>query len=135
MTNSDNRGLDTPIDAIASIVSDYSGSLSRADIWTLAALLSSEEAQNGNNRVSFPFEWYGRDDCSSTDGKSSDTSQSLPSPDLTTHQLLQFFSDDFGLSTRETVALMGAHTIGELSQENSGKLNFCNDLKEVYKKS
>jgi len=120
MTNVDNRGLDIPIDAIASIVSEYQSSLSRADIWALAALISSEEAQTGNNQISFPFEWYGRNDCSSSDGKSTDTSQSLPSPDLTTHQLFTFFSDHFGLSTRETVALMGAHTIGSLSRENSG---------------
>lgn len=126
MTNVDNRGLEVPIDAIASIVDEYNSTLSRADIWALAALVSSEEAQNGNNRVSFPFEWYGRVDCNSIDGKSSDTSQTLPSPNLTTHQLFQFFSENFGLTTRETVALMGAHTIGQLSKQNSGeaRINF-----------
>ena len=120
MSNVDNRGLEIPIDALSSIVSDYStSSLSRADIWALATLVAAENAQGDDDTVSFPFEWYGRSDCSSSDGKTGPT-QSLPSNDLTTHGLLDFFSTNFGLSTRETVALMGAHTIGQLSQENSG---------------
>ena len=120
MNNLDNKGLEIPIDAIADIVSAYSSTLSRSDVWALAALVSANEAQDDDNvQISFPFDWYGRSDCSSTDGKSS-ADQSLPSPDLNTHELLEFFSTSFGLSTRETVALMGAHTIGQMSQQNSG---------------
>lgn len=120
MTNVDNRGLDVPIDAIRSIVNTYSGNLSRADIWALATLISVEEGQKSQDRVSFPFEWFGRSDCSgSSDGKSG-PAQSLPSPDLTTHQLFEFFRVNFGFTKRETVALMGAHTIGQLNKQNSG---------------
>jgi catalase (peroxidase I) len=119
MTNADNNGLDIPIDAIASIVTDYQGRMSRADIWAIATLVAVEDSQDGNSEISFPLEWYGRTDCDSANGKTG-PAQALPSPDLTTHQLLEFFTTDFGLSTRETVALMGAHTIGELNRENSG---------------
>jgi len=31
-----------------------------------------------------------------------------------------FFAKEFGLDERETVALMGAHSIGALHKENSG---------------
>jgi len=120
MTNQDNRGLDRPIDAIAPIVNKYSGVLSRADLWALATLVAAEEAQpNNRDRVLFPLEYVGRTDCDSADGRSG-PAQDLPSPDLTTHDLLTFFSSNFGLSTRETVALMGAHTIGQMQQQNSG---------------
>jgi len=123
MNNVDNKGLEVPINAIASIVSTYTSDsgLSRADIWALAALIAAEEAQDNNNGaqfVDFPFEWYGRTDCSQ--GAFSGPDQDFPPPDLSTHQLLEFFSTNFGLSTRETVALMGAHTLGELSRMNSG---------------
>lgn len=119
INNPDNKGLEIPIDAIAPTVTKYNGLLSRADIWSLATLVAAEEAQRRQGRISFPLEYVGRTDCASNDGKTGPI-QDLPSPDLTTHQLLTFFSSNFGLSTRETVALMGAHTIGQMTRENSG---------------
>ena len=45
----------------------------------------------------------------------------LPGPHLDTHQLLDFFNTEFGfVEPWETVAIMGAHTIGVLARENSG---------------
>jgi hypothetical protein len=44
----------------------------------------------------------------------------LPSTDITTADLFHFFSQDFGFDEKETVALMGAHTLGCLSADNSG---------------
>jgi len=44
----------------------------------------------------------------------------LPSPDLHTGELVQFFADNFDFDERDTVAIMGAHTLGGLSRENSG---------------
>ena len=119
MSNLDNTGLLIPIDALAPVVSTYTGNLSRADIWALATIVAAEEAQRRNDRIPMPFEWVGRTDCSSATGKTG-PAQNLPPVDLTTHELMTFFLDNFGLSTRETVALMGAHTIGQLKQENSG---------------
>ena len=119
MTNLDNTGLDRPIDAIASLVEKYKDNMSRADMWALATIVAAEDSQRNNDRIDFPFEWFGRTDCPSPNGKSG-PAQDLPPVDLDTHQLMKFFLDNFGLSTRETVALMGAHTIGQLAQENSG---------------
>ena len=44
----------------------------------------------------------------------------LPEADITTSELFHFFDNEFGFSVKETVALMGAHTIGTLARENSG---------------
>ena len=55
--------------------------------------------------------------CTETRGPHRD----LPGPHLDTHQLLDFFNTEFGfVEPWETVAIMGAHTIGVLARENSG---------------
>ena len=47
LTNIDNAGLDIPMDALASIVSTWKSSdVSRADIWSLAAMVGSEMTQS-----------------------------------------------------------------------------------------
>ena len=46
MTNPDNAGLDVPMDALSGIVSTWKSSdISRADIWSLAAMVGSEMTQ------------------------------------------------------------------------------------------
>ncbi len=127
-TDPDNNGLELPIDALADIVDEYSTQgLSRADIWALAALTAADESQQTNGGgniddrvVRFPFEWYGRKDCPSPDGKSEENPTGLPGPNMDTKGLLHFFSKEFGLDAKETTALMGAHTLGTLTRENSG---------------
>jgi hypothetical protein len=121
LTNPDNFGLEEPIDALASVVAAYTreGGLTRADIWAMAAMLAAQDAQPRNRGVSYEFYWYGRATCSATDGKGG-PDRIMPSPDFTTSGLLHFFSSEFGFNARETVAIMGAHSIGTLSQENSG---------------
>merc|ERR1712150_30078 len=37
-----------------------------------------------------------------------------------TEDVLDFFDDEFGFTDQETVALLGAHTIGAASRTNSG---------------
>jgi hypothetical protein len=44
----------------------------------------------------------------------------LPSPDITTHELFAYFENNFGFNMQQTVALMGGHSLGTLSRENSG---------------
>jgi len=44
----------------------------------------------------------------------------MPSIHLTTPDLLGYFSTHFGFDDRQTVAIMGAHTLGQLSAGNSG---------------
>lgn len=121
LSNADNNGLDIPISALDSIVQKYtvqqSTGLSRADIWALAALTSADISQ-GSTRVDMPFSWFGRVDCqgSATGGPQ----RVLPSPDVTTAEILNYFSSNFGFNEEQTVALMGAHTLGASHRQNTG---------------
>ena len=137
LQNPDNNGLDVPIVALDQVLNQLPTSqtgLSRADVWALAALTGAEVSQpnNNNNAVDFPMFWVGRTDCEELDVCHNAAGQEvlcnsvngphrdLPSADLNTTGMVHFFSNNFGFSPRETVALMGAHTLGTLSVENSG---------------
>jgi hypothetical protein len=44
----------------------------------------------------------------------------LPKPDFTTHEVFEYFRENFGFGMEQTVALMGGHSLGTLSRDNSG---------------
>lgn len=133
LSDSDNAGLDIPITAIRPIVDKYTNpiyGLSRADIWALAALVSAEVSQDS---VAFPMEYVGRVDCENAQDvclkengsvqpcqENRGPHRPLPSPDMTTSELLHWFSNHFQFSPKETTAIMGAHTLGTARRENSG---------------
>ena len=133
LDNIDNLGLAGAINALRPIVEEYAvDGVSRADIWALAATTGADLAQ-GRERVDFDFTAYGRatceqanDVCRNQDGvnvvcdETHGPHRDLPSADLTTHQLLDFFAQNFDFSLHETVAIMGAHTLGRLRRRNSG---------------
>ena len=133
LSNPDNAGLDVPIDALRNIIDKYASpayGISRADIWAFAALVGSEISQND---ISFPMEYIGGVDCENAhevcykdNGVEQPCQENrgphrpLPEPDMTTSQLLHWFSQRFDFSARETTAIMGAHTLGGAHRENSG---------------
>lgn len=131
----DNNGLEKPILALDSVVKTHEDKgigISRADIWALAALVGADEAQPG--RVAdFSLKTLGRQNCEDVntrcfdaDGQRTPCSQvrgphrELPHADITTRDLFHFFSTEFGFGDKETVALLGAHTLGVLDRANSG---------------
>ena len=135
MLNADNKGLEVPIDALASIVDEHENpelGFSRADIWALSALVGADVAQPFPI-VDFPLTTIGRVNCEDL-GKpclNSNGAQrpcrsdrgphrDLPHADITTDDLFHFFSSAFGFGVKQTVALLGAHTLGILTRENSG---------------
>ena len=132
LTNGANAGLQPAVDALAPIVRDLENAglrVSRADIWMLAALLAAEDAQN--TLVFTDTFKVGRKTCETAgtcfnSDKSTcasfgpDESGDFPSPDFTTHQLIDFMSDHFGYSADDTVAIMGAHTLGRALPGNAG---------------
>lgn len=142
LSEGDNGGLDVPMDALRPVVEEWAYSpnapaLSRADIWALAALTAAEVTQPGFGRSSgpevlFPMDWIGRVDCDrdpsaacpddpSSCSETAGPKRSLPSAvNITTHTLLNFFRDEFDFSPRDTVAIMGSHTIGTAKRTNSG---------------
>lgn len=133
----DNFGLDVPIAALDPVVDAYANvasGLTRADIWAFAALLGAELSQpSTGDYVTFPMTWFGRqgcehlnDNCFNEDGvlvacdKTHGPHRVLPGPDLTTAEVVLYFDQEFGYTARDTVAIMGAHTIGAASRSNSG---------------
>ena len=110
ISDPENRGLAYPIAALQPIVNNYQEYLSEADVWVLAALVACEATSD----AAFPMYYYGRDPSETC------IPRPFPSADLTTHSLLQYFEDTFDFSTRETVVVMGAHTIGVMQRNQSG---------------
>lgn len=136
MLNGDNFGLDVPIEALQPVIDLYSHrGVTRADLWVLAALEGASGAQSGlATPLAFEMEWVGRptcedlnDVCADKNGDPVECSESrgphreLPSPHLDTHGLLEYFRAQFDYQEPwETVAIMGAHSLGTLARENSG---------------
>jgi len=116
----ENFGLELPMDVLEDVVQDFArNGISRADIWALAAMTACQKAQpNNNDAIRFPMIHFGRRDCGSNpkDGPSRD----IPDMNTGTRELFTFFEDEFGFDIEETVAIMGAHTLGRLATENSG---------------
>lgn len=127
MGNVDNAGLNIPIDALEAIFTSESNnspsaSISRADLWALAGLVSAHRAAElaQGTVPDFTFR-YGRTDCAtSPDGDGSDVLPSASS--LGTDEVFAFFDDKFGFTQEDTVALMGAHTLGRCSKVRAGRL-------------
>ena len=112
MSDPENAGLEVPIEALRPIVECYSeptSGLTRADIWALAGLTAAEHMQDDDDGVIYSFEYYGRSSLpNEMSGKDGDI---MPGNHLTTQGLLDYFNETFGFSTRETVGIMGVHTL------------------------
>jgi Peroxidase len=135
LENPENFGLGIPISALSDVVSRHAtaeSGLSRADIWAMSAVVGADLSQRPNSRIDFDLSWWGRVDCENTGSVCLDTDQNtvpctatlgphrnLPGIDLNTADLYAFFENEFGFDQRETVTIMGAHTIGALATEVS----------------
>lgn len=129
LSNRDNGGLDVPIEALQPVVDRHAvpGIVSRADIWALSAFVACDKLQS---RIDYDMEWFGRLDCEEKhsvclDADGNDTPCTAtrgphhdhPTIHVNTRDLYKFFEDEFGFNIRETVVVMGAHTLGALAEE------------------
>lgn len=110
LNNPENFGLEQPIDALDSVVRRNAEFLTTADVWALAGLVASQERQNDNSQADFGLQLVQRPDCVGG-GTKAGPSRTMPSAHLTTRGLLEFFNATFGFNSRETVAIMGGHTL------------------------
>jgi hypothetical protein len=132
VTNRENAGLHLSLDALDPIVSELENpslGFSRADIWALSTLIAADISQN---QIEFSDKFRpGRINCenvgtcrlrpaSRCSREGPDRSVDFPTTILTTHELIDFMNEHFGFNVNETVALMGAHTLGRALPENSG---------------
>ncbi len=135
MTNPDHRGLQEPIDAIYPLVMKFEDRYSRADIWTMATLVSADLAVVDGRPHGYHFlmRYVGRTDCKGADAKGvGGPDIAMPTNDLTTHELLAFFKDEFDMDIDETVAIMGAHAVAVAHRENVGFGNVDKEDGWVY---
>ena len=105
--------------------------ITRADFWAAGALAAIDRgvkvANKGCPRRTDPFclvppfnasFFAGRQDCSGT--PYTDADLAFPNPTMDAADVFDFFNTWFRFSKRQTVALMGAHTLGSAMRENSG---------------
>lgn len=127
LSNPENRGLEGPIDLLEPIFQEHAASISRADIWALAATVGVDVTQDPHHWIQFPFQSWGRVDCTERVDCQNEEGSPVPcSPKhgphhehptihMNTADLYHFFLAEFGFNTREAIVAMGAHTIGTLS--------------------
>jgi len=137
LDNASNNGLSAYIDWVEDIYTTegYDSIVSRADFWQVAAIAATEMGitQNNNNVTSgdsnaldssytmptdiMTFRW-GRTDCS-TSPSTTDVHE-FPEPTMSRADMMEYFSDHYGFTEDEVVALMGAHTLGGCDAVDSG---------------
>jgi len=109
----------------------FEGRMSRADFWSWSAMWAIEKTVDNNNKwcqeencmisePNFLYNW-GRIDCpTSPKTPPTKSGENLPTAKFSNSQTLNYFNEVFHMSPRETVALMGAHTLGQARIQNSG---------------
>ena len=138
INNPDNAGIERIIDALNGTVSRHAiDGVSRADIFALAATVGTNVSQRSDSRVDMELKSWGRVDCEKTGlpctasngavvpcSAKKGTHRALPANNLHTHELYNFFLNNFGFNQRDTVTIMGAHTFGQVRKVVCMKLVF-----------
>lgn len=130
LDNASNNGLGVLVASLDTLytVNGYDSLLSRADFWALAGIYAVDKAIELNNAActsddcqvpesGLVFQW-GRVDCD-TAPTTTDVGN-FPSANWDHSQVMDYFFDEFGFNDIETVALLGAHTLGNAETANSG---------------
>jgi hypothetical protein len=123
LSDPDNRGLEEAIDGIYPTVEKFVGQYSRADIWALATIVAADNAaiEDRPEDLVFPMRFFGRVDCEGGNERGvGGPIVPMPSSDLTTHELFEFFALEFDFNERETVIIMGAHAVAVAQRANVG---------------
>jgi hypothetical protein len=114
-----NKGLDYIKGILEPVYEKYSSLLSRADFWAIvgnAAVKAAVPAADAPLEVGFK---YGRADVD-CDACTLAVADRLPNEDFSADHVMEVFRDRMGFTQTETVALMGAHSLGKMEPHNSG---------------
>ena len=113
LTKGDNAGLAAVIADLDGMWAPFCDIISKADFWVLAAKVSVEVTAVMDYEV--PFR-YGR----TTAAECGYDGDRLPAAEGGAEEIERVFVTAMGLTFRDAVALLGAHTLGRLETENSG---------------
>mmetsp|Transcript_37550 Transcript_37550/g.106037 ORF Transcript_37550/g.106037 Transcript_37550/m.106037 type:complete len:403 (+) Transcript_37550:107-1315(+) len=119
LEDGNNWGLEMPISALDPIAKDFASHISRADVWAIAGITANQVLQK-DTHLEFTFDKWGRLDCGPSATGTPQPQRELPSPNLDTQDVLDYFKAVFGHTPEETVAIMGAHTLGYAARNQSG---------------
>lgn len=116
--SSDNAGLIEGNEEVAAILEpiwqEHCDVISRADFWVMFARLALQEAASVKPMI-IPYH-YGRKDntvCNDFSGR-------LPDAQFGLDVITEVFVNQMGLTIDDAVTLIGAHTLGHVSPQNSG---------------
>eukprot|EP00892_Ulva_mutabilis_P012127 jgi/Ulvmu1/9287/UM050_0036.1 len=114
-----NPGLAEMIQALQPLCTKYG--LNKADCWAAAGSIAAEEASyNGPDLARVPL-FFGRTDATTCTGfTQSNPEASFPAAAAGFGPTMDYFSQTFNFSQRETVAILGVHSLGVASVNGSG---------------
>jgi hypothetical protein len=128
----ENNGLAAPIAVLEGF---YNGTfmkltrtqISRADLWQLASLVSLQYAVAIDGPAGYiskslsldAFKW-GRKDCPTSPHAPTETAEDFPMSIVGYQPTVNFFQQRFGFNPKQTLALMGVHSLGNAKRRNSG---------------
>eukprot|EP01084_Bolivina_argentea_P229649 387546_1 len=111
-----------PIDNIYTAISpnNWSSRMSLADFWADVATIALQYATTlaGNTLPNIPF-FKNRIDCATSPDCASDGKQ-FPNEKLGWRTNVEWFTDNFDFTEQEYVAILGAHSLGQVHIEYSG---------------
>merc|ERR1719209_2624530 len=125
-----NAGLEPFVKALEPTFKRYENILTRADFWALTSIFALKKTVKINNQfcqgdpgcetpeLNLVFKW-GRKDCPTAPFMET-PEVGLPSGKFGFNETMQFFRDKFHFTGAESVALMGAHTLGRAMTNMSG---------------
>jgi len=112
--NGDNAGLQQVIAQLDTLWRQHCSVVSRADFWVLAAKVAIEQSGTPAD-YELPFR-FGRVDAATC----AYTGTRLPSSQGGLGEIERVFVTQMGMTMRDAVALLGAHTLGRMQEVNSG---------------
>jgi len=114
-----------PLDDIYLGPNQWNTKMTRADFWafaaTVAILATKEQATDNDILPDIPY-FFGREDCSTSPDLDAGITNVKPFPGGTFawQESFNWLNANFGFDVEETVAILGAHTIGRAHASDSG---------------
>jgi hypothetical protein len=132
LNDGDNKGLLEPMEVLKGCPAHFKHMVSRADCWAMATIAASEAAAAKDPNVpadlEYPYTFIGRCDCVEADDIGHPgPKRELPSPDLPTDGVIDYFSDHYGHTIgnkmpieKYVVVALGSHAASVAHRVNSG---------------